>query len=219
MFGVCQFFSGSCGARQTPCVSCAARRVARSISWRGRAIPRPFKQTIRGRCLKQCGGSAFSDFFVVESWVKSRLRDRGGRRSSALDDIRPEQWTAGMTQEPLELIWIVEATLTMQPELNMVLAHIIDGPLLVAADLPLPTAAERAIGCGRGPYNEYAAGHPPSFIQPGSPRPACAPIGLRRSPHDARCAHRAQSRARASLRARCGMTFSARHEATNSRVS
>jgi hypothetical protein len=83
-----------------------------------------------------------SDFFVVESWVKSRLRDRGGRRSSALDDIRPEQWTAGMTQELLELIWIVEATLTMQPELNMVLAHIIDGPLLVAADLPLPTAAE-----------------------------------------------------------------------------
>jgi hypothetical protein len=83
-----------------------------------------------------------SDFFVVESWAKWRLRDRGGRRSSALDDIRPEQWTAGMTQEPLELIWIVEATLTMQPELNMVLAHIIDGPLLVAADLPLPTAAE-----------------------------------------------------------------------------
>jgi hypothetical protein len=83
-----------------------------------------------------------SDFFVVESWVKSRLRDRGGRRSSALDDIRLEQRTAGMTQELLELIWIVEATLTMQPELNMVLAHIIDRPLFVAADLPLPTAAE-----------------------------------------------------------------------------
>jgi hypothetical protein len=83
-----------------------------------------------------------SGFFVVESWVKSRLRDRRGRRSSDLDDIRPEQWTAGMTQELLELIWVVEATLAIQPELNVVLAHIIDGPLFVATDLPLPTAAE-----------------------------------------------------------------------------
>jgi hypothetical protein len=48
-----------------------------------------------------------------------------------------------MTQELLELLWIVEATISAQPELNSVLADVIAGPLFVVEDLPLPTTAER----------------------------------------------------------------------------
>jgi len=84
-----------------------------------------------------------SGYFVVKSWIKSRLRDRTGRRSSPLDDIRPSTWTADLTQELLELIWVVEATLGAQPELNALLANILVGPLFEAAHLPQPTPAER----------------------------------------------------------------------------
>lgn len=85
-----------------------------------------------------------SDFFVVENWIKSRLRDRTGRRSSPLDDIRPAAWTAALTAELLELLWVIEATVAAQPELNAVLAQIVAGPLFAATDFPTPTAAERA---------------------------------------------------------------------------
>ncbi len=90
-----------------------------------------------------------SDFFVVESWIKSRLRDRTGRRSSPLDEIRPATWTADMTQELLELLWVMESTTAAQSELNGLLTKILAGPLFAAADLPQPTTAER-----RPPDNE-----------------------------------------------------------------
>ena len=84
-----------------------------------------------------------SDYFVVESWIKSRLRDRTGRRSSQLDEIRPVAWTAEMTQELLELLWVVEATIAAQSDLNTLLTEILAGPLFAAVDLPQPTDAER----------------------------------------------------------------------------
>lgn len=48
-----------------------------------------------------------------------------------------------MTQELLELLWVVEATLAMHPELNSLLAEILSGPLFSAAELPQPTPEER----------------------------------------------------------------------------
>jgi hypothetical protein len=84
-----------------------------------------------------------SDFFVVQNWIKSRLRERVGRRTSPLDEIRPAAWTARMTQELLELLWVVEATLAAQPELDRVLSDVLAGPLFAAAELPEPTEEER----------------------------------------------------------------------------
>ena len=48
---------------------------------------------------------SMSGFEVVKSWLGYRMRDRAGRRSSPLDDIRPESWTPTMTDEFLELLW------------------------------------------------------------------------------------------------------------------
>jgi hypothetical protein len=84
-----------------------------------------------------------SDFFIVEGWVKSRLRSPTGRRRGPLDAIRPATWTADLTQELLEVLWVLEATIEMQPQLNALLADLLAGPLFAAADLPQPTAAER----------------------------------------------------------------------------
>ncbi|MGC6453678.1 MAG: type ISP restriction/modification enzyme, partial [Candidatus Puniceispirillaceae bacterium] len=62
---------------------------------------------------------------VVQSWLGYRMKDRKGRKSSPLDDIRPESWTAAMSDEFLELLWVLEATLDMEPELEKLLDQVV----------------------------------------------------------------------------------------------
>ena len=71
------------------------------------------------------------------------MKDRKGRKSSPLDDIRPESWTAAMSDEFLELLWVLEATLDMEPELEKLLDQVVAGPCFTADELPTPTEAER----------------------------------------------------------------------------
>ncbi len=80
---------------------------------------------------------------VVQSWLGYRMKKRAGKKSSPLDDIRPERWTARMSDELLELLWVLEATLAMEPELEKVLDEVVVGPSFAAADLPGPTPEER----------------------------------------------------------------------------
>ena len=92
-----------------------------------------------------------SGFQVVRSWLAYRMRDGAGRKSSPLDDIRPQRWTAQFTRELLELLWVLEATLAHHPQLEQLLADVIAGPTFTAADLPQPSAQERqAPKVGRG---------------------------------------------------------------------
>ena len=51
---------------------------------------------------------------VVKSWLDRRKLTGAGRKSSPLDEIRPERWE--FTEELLELLWVLEATLELQPE-------------------------------------------------------------------------------------------------------
>ena len=71
------------------------------------------------------------------------MKSRSGRKSSPLDEIRPAAWTAALTTELLELLWVLEATVAAQPELNALLSEILTSPLFTAADFPTPIAAER----------------------------------------------------------------------------
>jgi len=80
---------------------------------------------------------------VVQSWLGYRMKKRAGKKSSPLDDIRPERWTARMSDEFLELLWVLEATLAVEPDLAAALDKVISGPCFTASDLPQPTAAER----------------------------------------------------------------------------
>jgi hypothetical protein len=45
---------------------------------------------------------------VVQSWLAYRMKKRAGKKSSPLDDIRPERWTPRMTDELLEMLWVVQ---------------------------------------------------------------------------------------------------------------
>lgn len=90
---------------------------------------------------------------VVQSWLGYRMKKRAGKKSSSLDDIRPERWTARMSDELLELLWVLEATLAMEPELEKALDKVVAGPCFTAAELPTPKPEER-----KAPGSVSAAG-------------------------------------------------------------
>ena len=80
---------------------------------------------------------------VVQSWLGYRMKKRAGKKSSPLDDIRPERWTARMSDEFLELLWVLESTLAMEPDLEKALDKAVAGPCFTAAELPTPKPEER----------------------------------------------------------------------------
>ena len=92
-----------------------------------------------------------SGFSVLQSWLSYRMKSGAGRRSSPLDNIRPTNWIAELNEELLKLLWILEATVALQPELNRNLAAVLASPLLLAEDLPKPTDPERLSPTLAGP--------------------------------------------------------------------
>lgn len=56
--------------------------------------------------------------------------------SFPLDDIRPERWTSEFTTGLLELLWVLEATLTEYPKQKELLEAVVKGPLFQAVELP-----------------------------------------------------------------------------------
>lgn len=80
---------------------------------------------------------------VVKSWLGYRMKKRAGRSSSELDTIRPERWTTQMSQELLQLLWVLERTLSRYPQMAGLLDRIVAGPLFRADELPQPDPAQR----------------------------------------------------------------------------
>lgn len=39
-----------------------------------------------------------SGYAVLKDWLRFRMKERSGKKSSPLDDIRPAAWTAMLTQ-------------------------------------------------------------------------------------------------------------------------
>ena len=81
---------------------------------------------------------------VVQSWLKYRMRHGGGKKSSPLDDIRPEKWTGDFTTELLELLWVLAATIAEYPAQANLLSAVVKGPCFQADELPpVPDAARK----------------------------------------------------------------------------
>ena len=78
---------------------------------------------------------------VLRSWLGYRMKNRKGRKSSPLDDIRPTRWI--QTSELLLVLSIIEHTIEATPQAAAVLTQIVKGPLIPATDLPTPTPANR----------------------------------------------------------------------------
>ena len=96
-----------------------------------------------GPVSKEVWQFSVSGLQVVRSWLSYRMKGGAGRSSSPLDEIRPQRWTSEMSQELLELLWVLEATVAVFPELKQTLEAVIAGEIFRADELPQPTASER----------------------------------------------------------------------------
>ena len=72
----------------------------------------------------------------VQSWLRYRMKAGAGKRSSRLNDIRPERWTAQYTTELLELLWVLETTFTHYPEQFRLLKAIVTSECFTSDELP-----------------------------------------------------------------------------------
>ena len=82
-----------------------------------------------------------SGYQVVKSWLDRRKLKRSGRKSSALDDVRPERWE--FTEDLLHLLWVIEATLNLQPQGADLLDEVCASELFSSDELPSPSNDER----------------------------------------------------------------------------
>ena len=85
---------------------------------------------------------------VVKSWLDYRKREPGGKKSSPLDEIRPERWEFG--DELLELLWVLERTVALEPAGEALLEEILASDLFTASELPPPQPHERKPPSARG---------------------------------------------------------------------
>jgi hypothetical protein len=88
---------------------------------------------------------------VVKSWLDYRMKKGAGKKSSPLDDIRPERWTEEMTRELVDLLWVLERSLAMYPTLDGWLDEVLAGSLFTGDEVTKPTEAERKeskVKCG-----------------------------------------------------------------------
>jgi len=85
-----------------------------------------------------------SGLHVVKSWLDYRKKAGAGETSSPLDDLRPERWTPEMTQELLELLWVLEATIALGSTQQELFEEILAGDVFTERELPSPTDEEKA---------------------------------------------------------------------------
>ena len=78
---------------------------------------------------------------VVKSWLAYRMKNRAGRKSSPLDEIRPEIWT--FDDELLDLLWVLDNTIDLLPLVNQNLESILQSDLFSAGDFPKPSRQEQ----------------------------------------------------------------------------
>ena len=89
-------------------------------------------------------GFEVSGLKVVASWLGHRMKRSTRRKSSPLDDIRRERWPSAFTTELLELLWVLEKTVALQPEQARLLDAVVEGGCFAAVDLPVPPAEMRS---------------------------------------------------------------------------
>lgn len=82
---------------------------------------------------------------VVQRWLEHRTRRGRGRKSSELDDIRPDRWHPEWSDELIGLLRVLERAIALEPQQDDLLARVCEGPLLSADDLPTPSADERKV--------------------------------------------------------------------------
>jgi hypothetical protein len=79
----------------------------------------------------------------VRAWLGYRMREPSGRHSSPLDNIRPETWPPEFTEDLLQLLWVLERTVALFPDLAALIDDVLQGNVFTGEDLPKPTQEQR----------------------------------------------------------------------------
>lgn len=134
-------------------ISPGEAKITAPIPHEATSYPEAFSYDPDTRVLKVGGGAispvtpeiwefSVSGLKVVQSWLKYRMKAGWGKKSSPLDTVRPEQWSPTMTDEILEMIWVLEATIAQQPESDEFLEKVLGGECFKSAALPEPSEIE-----------------------------------------------------------------------------
>ena len=78
---------------------------------------------------------------VVQSWLGYRMKNRSGKKSSPLDDIRPTAWT--FSTEFVKLLSIIEHFVEAEARAGEHLSKVIEGKLVEPSAIPEPTDDQR----------------------------------------------------------------------------
>ena len=124
-----------------------AARCTEPIQSRKLAYPESFAYDSRNGALRVGSGVIapvpatvwdfkVSGLSVVRSWLSCRMARGGGRKSSALDEIRPQHWSVAFTKELLELIWILEATTEGYKDQTQLFQRVVESECFAADELP-----------------------------------------------------------------------------------
>ena len=103
-----------------------------------------------GPVAPEVGRYEVSGMRVVDHWLAYRRRVPAGKKSSPLDAVVAESWPAEWTTELLELLWVLERLVALEPRQADLLGRIATGPLVTVADLEaagvltVPEAARKA---------------------------------------------------------------------------
>ena len=132
-----------------------AAKCTKAVSEDADAYPETFRYDEAGKVLHVGTGEfapvteevyefEVSGLKVVQSWLNYRMKRGAGRKSSPLDDIRPERWTSDFTTELLELLWVLEATTAGYAQQAKLLEAVVRGPCFAKDELPaVPEAARK----------------------------------------------------------------------------
>ena len=128
-------------------VPAGSARCVKAVPVRADGYPESFRYDGATRALRVGEGEfapveptvyelEVSGLKVVQSWLRYRMKTGAGRKSSPLDEVRPERWTSRFTTELLELLWVLEATVERYPEQEELLGAVVESVCLEASELP-----------------------------------------------------------------------------------
>jgi hypothetical protein len=82
-----------------------------------------------------------SGFKVVQSWLAYRMKKGAGKKSSALDDIRPTSWS--FSSEFVELLWVLEHFVDATERAALLLDRVVGSELIPSDAFPEPDEDQR----------------------------------------------------------------------------
>lgn len=72
---------------------------------------------------------------LIKSWFNYRKKDPGGKKNYPLDLVYPETWEPDWTSELIDLLTVLTRLTALEAAQAELMARILDGPLVSAADL------------------------------------------------------------------------------------